>query len=196
MTLRDRAWLLISLCCLGAGGIAELVPPPEDSARLEAIPMRGTGFSGQDLTMTESMRAGLKGARLLQRRYSFRGRPFLVTVLDGSGNRAAVHDPTYCLRGDGATVVNLGTVELANGTARRMRVETDQGTSEALLWFSSPESQFRSFPRYWAMTAWRRLTLGNGGNEPLLVTVETAVEPGVEADWTASARDWFPQLGL
>jgi len=196
MKLRDRAWLLISLGCLGAGGIAELMPPPQDSARLDAIPLRGTGFSGQDLPIPESVREGLKGARHLQRRYAFQGRPYLVTVLDGSANRAAVHDPTYCLRGDGANVIHLGTVALANGTARRMRVETAQGESEVLLWFSSPESQFRSFTRYWAITAWRRLTLGKGGHEPLLVTVETEVEPGREADWIRSAQDWFPQLGI
>jgi hypothetical protein len=118
----------------------------------------------------------------------------IVTVVDGSGNRRAVHDPGFCFRGAGWTVVTEAPLALPHGEARRVVLRRGADELEAVYWFSDGRRAYSSPARYWFDTTWRRLTFGRSGAEPVLVLVVPAQGRG--PNWPEWLRRWpgFTQL--
>lgn len=120
-----------------------------------------------------------------------RGAAVVATVVDGSGNRAAVHDPSYCFRGAGWTVAAETPVALSHGSAVKVSLRREGAELEAVYWFSDGRRAYASPPRYWWDTTLRRLTLGASGPEPVLVLLVPAKERA--PDWDEWLARW-PQF--
>jgi Protein of unknown function (DUF3485) len=112
----------------------------------------------------------------------------VATVVDGSGNRRAVHDPGFCFRGAGWTVAAEAILALPHGEARRVTLRRDSEELEAVYWFSDGRRAHASPVRYWMDTTARRLTLGHSGPEPVLVLLVPA--QGRASDWAGWLRRW------
>ena len=162
----------------------DAVPLPDAVGHLMALPAHGADFVSRDLPLEPGEIAALGPAAHLKRLYAWRGQRFAVLAVDGTHNRHAVHDPQYCLRGDGWQLVSQHAIPLDIGQAMLSRFVRGQRVVEALYWYTDGETRYASPLRYWWQTALRRLTLGVSGNEPILVVVQS-----VDAD----PLDW-PQL--
>jgi hypothetical protein len=120
-----------------------------------------------------------------------RGAAVVATVVDGSGNRRAVHDPGYCFRGAGWTVVAETPLWLAHGEAVQVQLKREGAELEAVYWFSDGRSAYASPMRYWRESTLRRLTLGRSGDEPVLILLVPA--QGTKVDWPGWLARW-PQF--
>ncbi len=120
-----------------------------------------------------------------------RAAPVVVTVVDGSGNRRAVHDPGYCFRGAGWTVVTETPLLLAHGEAVQVKLRREGAELEAVYWFSDGQSAYASPMRYWRESTLRRLTLGRSGDEPVLILLVPV--QGTRVDWPEWLARW-PQF--
>ena len=167
-------------------------PIPDALRDLEEIPIRGIGFEGKDVPLTERERDNLSGANVLKRIYRVNGQRFLMTVTDGTRNRHAVHDPTYCFRGDGWHVEHSFQVPLYAGAARLVKLRRHDRHTEAVFWYSDGRTRHSSIVRYWFQTTVRRLTLGVFRPEPVLVLLRPIGHETV--DWGPLFNE-LPMLG-
>ena len=174
----------------------KLIPISTAEDRLKRIPLSGMRFHGIDVEVSPEEKQHLGEASILKRIYRFDGRKYWLTVVDGSKNRKAVHDPSYCYHGDGQQVDTDSKVDLGDGSGRVIRVQRNRGGFEQLTWFSDGETQYDGFLKYRLATAMRKLTFGKSGAEPVFVMVRTNAAPGEIVDWSGPAQEWFPQLGL
>jgi len=131
------------------------------------------------------------GVNVLKRDATVGGDHAVLTVIDGTKNRHAVHDPVFCFRGAGWDIVSQENIPMSNGEARLVHLRQDKDTAEALYWFSDGQTQFDRPLEYWWKTALRRLTFGASGNEPVLVVL-TSTGPTLP-HWQALLKSW-PEL--
>lgn len=193
---QNLIWFLCIGVCLLVAILWEFLPRAASEDRLGSIPLAGKNFWGNEMPLTENEKAAIGAAEAIKRGYIFDGKEFLVTVLDATQNRSAVHDPSYCLRGGSSEPMEEGFVDLASGQAKRWAIESGETRKELLCWFSSPKGQYSSFPRYWFYSALRRMTLGYGVEEPLFVVVQAEVPLGETVPWEAASKEWFAEMGL
>lgn len=162
------------------GGLWDFYPLPSAEVRLKQVRASGPNFSSQDLALTSSEQAVLAKAKVIHRRYEFEGHTVFVTVIDGTENRHAVHDPGYCFRGAGWVVCGKESLRVPGGSAECFKVRRNTETMDAVYWFSDGSQRHTSFPRYWWQTTLRRLTLGRSGPEPVMVVLQSNDR---EPDW-------------
>jgi len=180
MTRRYLIWVaLVSAVLIGL--LWQWLPLPDASRRLADLPANGPGFTGRDLPLSGAESSVFEGATVLKRLYQVGDRRFLLTVIDGTRRRQAIHDPLYCLRGAGWQVVLDQPTVLPGGSARWIQASRDGVHAEALTWFTDGRLRHGSISRYWWQTTLRRLSLGRSGPEPLLVQLQP-VGAGT-ADW-------------
>lgn len=171
------------------------LPLEEGPDRLAGLPLSGPGFQSRRIDLTEADRKFLGGARGLQHLIQLDdGARIMLTVIDGSGNRHAVHDPTYCLSGGGWRIARRHAVVLQSGQANWMILNKDGRSMEALWFFDDGAGQFTSPLSYLARTSARRATLGRSGPEPLLVTLRGM--PDETVDWQRVRRVLLPSLNF
>lgn len=163
---RIALWGLLAIC-VTLGSIWRMFPLPDAQDRLRQLPAVSDGQPGRDLALTKAEIRWLGDAQAVKRAYRFGGREFLVIAIDGTRNRRAVHDPTFCW-----TVIRSTDQPLPGGSGTVLRVIEDGMEKEVLFWFSDGVSKHASPARYWLQASWRRATLGRLGNEPLLLIVE------------------------
>jgi len=197
MKLSRKQMLLGTLCGLAA--IIALVwpalPMSEGTNRLANIPLDGPDFHSVSMELSPADTKFLAGASAVQRIVRPRqGPPFMLTVIDGSGNRHAVHDPTYCLAGGGWNIMNKQKMTMASGEATWLSMEKDGVKMEALWFFDDGSEQFTSPLTYWSRASLRRATRGLSGPEPLLVMLR--IPPGESADWKRIPQVLLPALGF
>lgn len=197
MKPRRKRMIVATLC--GIAAITALVWPILPMAggvdRLAAMPLNGPDFESQTIEISAADRDFLAGARAVQRVVRpRRGAPILVSVIDGSGNRHAVHDPRYCLAGSGWRVRSEKQMTLASGMGNWISMEKDGATMEALWFFDDGTQQFTSSQQYWWRASLRRATRGLSGPEPLLVMLR--VPPGEQANWGRIRQVILPSLGF
>ena len=172
--VRRALWGGVPLLAVLATVAWEVVPLQVAASRVAALPAEGLGVSIRTIPLT-SMEAELyQGVSVCKRSYRIGRLDTQVLIVDGSRNRHAVHDPTFCFRGAGWLVVNRYPVPLPGGEACALRLERSGIQQEALYWFTDGRSRHASAPRYWWQTSLRRLTMGLAGDEPLLVVVQPA----------------------
>lgn len=140
--------------------------------RLDAVPLRTADLSGRDLALTETELKVLGRVDLVHRLYQFGGREVFVTLIDGTRDRHAVHDPRYCFRGAGWGIVQEEDRLLAGGTARWLRANAGEQPAEAVFWFSDGKVPYASLGRYLWQTAVRRVTFGRVGEAPVLIVLQ------------------------
>jgi exosortase/archaeosortase family protein len=159
-------WGLL-LVCVTIGYIWKTFPVPGAGARLDRMPSAANGAMCRDVPLSESERQRVGDARAIKRAYRCDGREFLVTVIDGTANRRAVHDPTYCW-----TIISSADQPLAGGHGTVVQVADKGAEKEILFWFSDGSAKYAEPVRYLFQTGLRRATLGWSGEEPVLVLVE------------------------
>lgn len=193
-----RKRVLLSILC-GASAIIALfwpmLPMADDDDRLATISMDGPDFQSRPLPLSDADKSFLAGAKAIQRIVQTRhGSLIILSVIDGSGNRHAVHDPAYCLAGGGWSIRAQEEVALSSGAANRILMEKDGETMEAMWFFDDGQTQFASPIEYWWRASLRRVTRGQSGSEPVLVMLR--VPPGGQADWKHVRQVILPALGF
>lgn len=173
-------WTLLIIAAL-LGCIWSFFPLSNGEAQMQTLPLTGPHFYGKDLPLSEFEKTQLPNVGILKRLYRVDTQNFLVTVLDGTHNRHAVHDPRYCFRGEGWAIVNEKPFTLPYGEGNLFTLKRGIIEREALAWFTQGNFQFASPLQFWLLTSLRRLTLGFSGPEPLLVLVQPMDEE--KPDW-------------
>jgi exosortase/archaeosortase family protein len=163
---RIGPWSLL-LVCMAMGSLWQVLPLPDAQEKLQRMPTASGGEPSREIALTESEIRWLGEAQAVKRVYHLGGRDFLVTAIDGSRNRRAVHDPIYCW-----TVTKATEQPLPGGSGTVLRVVEEGIEKEVLFWFSDGSRKHASPARYLLQASWRRATLGWWGDEPLLVLVE------------------------
>lgn len=184
-------WLWIFFGFVVAVGLIwEFFPLSDGAKEMARLPLSGKDFYGKDVPITAFEKEYLPNVGILKRLYRVGSNNFFVTVLDGTHNRHAVHDPRYCFRGEGWDVVEeipfmtpYGEANLF--TLRKMGIER-----QALAWFTQGNTHFSSPMDYWIRTSIRRLTLGLSGPEPLLVMVQPT--DVAKPDWNRLMEKFKP----
>jgi hypothetical protein len=185
-----RLWLATA-CALGLAGLWQFFPLADAAGRLEALPVKGLFFNARPMSLNPAEHEIYGRARVLKRLVRMRGQAFTLTVIDGTRNRHAIHDPLYCFRGAGWEVQVATDVNLPHGTARAVSLRQAGKQGEAVYWFSNGRQAFASATRYWTETTLCRLTLGRSGDEPVLVIL-TSVDDRAP-DWGGILAIW-PEL--
>lgn len=182
--VKRRTPLLLWIALIGVmllGALWEGVSLPNATGRLEKLPLKGLGFAGQELPLKEVEQKVFGKADVLNRVYVAGGQKFVLTVIDGTADRHAVHDPLYCFKGAGWTVRSREPLRVAGGEAALLRLGKRERDAEALIWFSDGRERHASALRYWWQTTLRRVSLGRSGEEPILIILQPA--EGSSLDW-------------
>lgn len=178
-------WLGLILA-LTAGVIWQFYPLPDASNRINSVPLKGIGFAGENIPLSEFEQSFFKGVNVLKRGYKVGNDLFFITMLDGTHNRHIVHDPYYCLKGSGWNMVSEKDLPINKGVAKLVELERRGETREAIFWFSDGYRNYTSPMSYWWDTTVRRFTLGKSGPEPILIMVQPVSKKTV--DWNAFQR--------
>lgn len=157
---------------LAIGALWRFVPIEGAEQRLLRLPTQGEGFRSWSVPLKDDERKLLGAGIAVRRLYQVDGKQLLVSVVDGTLNRHAVHDPMYCFAGAGYRVVRDEQVAIDGGAARSVRIANQQSESNIMYWFSDGRTRHASILRYWWQTTLRRITFGASGDEPLLVIVQ------------------------
>jgi hypothetical protein len=148
---------------------AQLWPLPDAAARIARLSPAGVWHRSVPVELAPWEREFFRRAAVVKRMVAVQQERVVLTVIDGSHNRQAVHDPEFCFRGAGWTVEATTEVPIGSGRARLLRLRKGATTAEALFWFSDGEVSFSAPWRYWIAATWRRLTFGQSGADPVLV---------------------------
>lgn len=188
-------WGILCFVTASCALVWPILPMVSGSDRLASLPMKSRFFQSQDWELTPAETEFLGGASAVQRVIvPLHGPTMILSVIDGSGNRHAVHDPRYCLAGGGWIIRSEQRMAMSSGEAHWISMEKDGESMEALWFFDDGERQFTSPIRYWWSASLRRATRGLSGSEPLLVMLRVA--PDQPADWTQIRQEILPALGF
>lgn len=172
-----------------------MIPMPNAEARLAAIPKSGPEFEAHPVELSAADLNFLGKARAVQYMIALRsGAQLMLTVIDGSKNRHAVHDPSYCFSGAGWSISKKDTIKLGSGEANWVSLVNGEQRNEALWFFDDGTHQFTSPLEYWLATSSRRVTLGRSGAEPVLVTLRGISDKPI--DWNRVRQILLPALGF
>ncbi|MCB1136252.1 MAG: exosortase-associated EpsI family protein [Chlamydiia bacterium] len=181
--------LLIFACAVGF--MWEFFELPTAKNRIAQLPLVKKGYIGREIGLTDSELSFFQGVTVVKRVYNVGNQKCFITILDGTRNRHAVHDPFYCYRGDGWTLLEKVPLKVPGGTAEILRMEKNGVVSESMYWFSNGQTRHASMFLYLWQATIRRLTLGRSGEEPIRITV--APIEGNTLDWNAVVAN-FPEL--
>lgn len=184
-------WGAIAIA-VGLGVVWQLFPLEDATPRLEALPHRGVMMVSEDLPVTEAEQSIYNEATVLKRLVQVRGQRVILTIIDGTRNRHAVHDPLFCFRGAGWEVLDAESIAVEWGEAQRVELARRGEPAEALYWFTDGDRAFGSSLSYWWRTTLRRVTLGASGAEPVLVVLTPVDSRPI--NWDALLDGW-PELG-
>jgi len=172
----------------------EFFPTKASTTRLEEIPLKEHGMSGHVVPLTPLEQDLLGPAEAIKRIYFYEGRRYLLTVTDGTQNRHAVHDPTYCFTGAGWTITDSKPIRVPGGEGRLHQMTRAHEKASALVWFDDGERAFHGQMTYWLRTSLRRMTLGHAGDEPLLIIIRPL--DARPADWDEITTGFIPLLNI
>jgi len=188
--VKPRAkWLWLALAVFIPLGVAwSTYPLPDASPRLSQLFPHGSPVSSRDIPLEDGEETVFAGATVLKRLATVQNQIVVVTVIDGTRNRHAVHDPLFCFRGAGWEIGGEEMIPLGTGAARLLHLRKGEDRADALCWFSTGNRQFTSPLLHWWKTSLRRLTFGKSGPEPVL-TILSSTSEGLP-DWPALIRAW------
>jgi hypothetical protein len=159
------------------------------------LPASSPDFQSRPVKFAAADQALLGAARATQNLIVMRGGgQLLLTVIDGTRNRHAVHDPVYCFSGAGWQALVKNKVKLNSGEATWISLGNRGRKAEALWFYDDGQRQFTSPLDYWLATSRRRLTLGLSGDEPVLVTLRSL--PDEPVNWDRVRQILLPALGF
>ncbi|GAA5482977.1 hypothetical protein [Haloferula sargassicola] len=173
--------------------VARSIDLPDASERIARFPTAGPAFSSKPVELSDFEKDTLGEAQGYKAIYQWRGLRYAITMIDGTRNRQAVHDPRYCFRGAGWKIGEESTLDLAGGQARHVHLEREGDQADALFFYSDGKRAFDSPVEYWARTTARRWLRGLGGEEPVLVMVQP-LDPRIGLD--PAVHGLLPLLGI
>ena len=150
----------------------DLVPLPDAQNRVARLAPSGLGFTSREVPLNETEKPIFGAAQVVKRIYRVGRENFIVVIIDGSRNRHAVHDPTYCFRGAGWTITGERALTLPGGAGKILSLRKGNETREAVFWFSDGQARHAQVTRCWWQSALRRLSFGASGPAPVLVLVQ------------------------
>lgn len=193
-TTRPRlVWIVLALALI-FGALWQFVPLSDASARLDSLPAASEGVRTQDVALDPSEAEIFSRARVVKRMASVDGQEVMMTAIDGTRDRHAIHDPRFCFQGAGWRILSQTPISLNKGDASLVKLEKDGKTTEAVYWFTDGARQFSSPTTYWTTTTLRRLTFGKSGSEPILVIL--AAPDGATMNWQQILKTWGPLQSL
>ena len=194
-TTRHRMWLWVVLVfAVVCGSVWGLYPIADAAKRLAAVPKRGPDFDSRDVALTASELTVLGRVNLIHRQYELNRRAFYATLVDGTKDRHAVHDPRYCFQGAGWKVLDERKLPLPGGEANWVRAINGGREVQALFWFSDGATRYTSLARYWGQTTLRRMSLGRSGPEPVMIVLQSFGNE--QPDWASFAPEVIARLRL
>jgi hypothetical protein len=173
------------------GVLWERVRLPNAKDRFGRIPLKGLGFAGQELPLDEVELKVFGKADVLNRVYAAGPYKFVLTIIDGTNDRHAVHDPLYCFKGAGWSVDGQIPKRIAGGEGKILKLSKEGRQVEAMIWFSDGRERHASALLYWWQTTVRRITIGKSGDEPILIVIQPAGQAALNWDVIFDA---FPSL--
>ena len=192
--MNHALWALL-VVALGIGFLWEMYPLKSATSRIEKLPLSGINFQAESLPLNEQDLEFMKGANAYKYLLVFNQQSFFITIMDGTKNRHAIHDPTYCFVGAGWKVANEERIHFENGYGTLLTMERGANSNEALYFFSDGLRQYSSVIRYWWDTMIRRLTLGKISEEPILIIVQP-IQIDTAVNWERLSRQFIPFLVL
>lgn len=183
-------WIAL-VCAIIIGALWQFYPLPDAQSRMDALPIKGTDFSGTNIPLSDFEKTFFVNVGILKRMYKVGNQNLFIYALDGTRNRHAVHDPFYCFRGAGYDIAEQKVVSIPGGTANLVHLTKDGMVRETLYWFSNGKQHFYSPMRYWWETTLRRITFGQSGPEPILIVVQPIDKDTL--DWEVLPKQ-FPEL--
>ncbi len=183
-------WLALLFTAV-TGAALELQKLPDASARMAGLSLQNASVQTQNIPLEPAEEIAFAGCSWLKRLVSVGHDQVILTVLDGTRNRHAIHDPTFCFRGAGWEIEQQEPIALDKGTGTIVKLTKDGSKAEALYWFSDGTKQFASPLVYWWDTALRRLSFGASGAEPILIILSPTTEAA--PDWKSILKAW-PEL--
>lgn len=190
---RTALWVAIGLAVV-SGMLWAVYPLPDAAERLNLVPKTGASFASEDIALTPTELQVLGRVNLLHRKYQLGSTEFYATVIDGTKDRHAVHDPRYCFQGAGWNVVSERKLSLQGGEAHLVHAINGKYEVQALFWFSDGAQRYTSLLRYWWQTTLRRMSLGRSGAEPVLVVLQSFGQQ--QPEWSALAPTVIASLKL
>jgi hypothetical protein len=171
---------------------ASFIPLTDASARLNAFPLKGARYASREIPLDPAEIPVIGPARCIKRLCQTPTQRVLISIIDGTRNRHAMHDPEYCFRGSGWLSTERHSFAIPGGTACRLELKKDSLASEALFWFSNGQSRHSSPAKVWLQSAARRLSFGLGGPAPVLILISPAI-PGTPINWQTLIEE-MPEL--
>lgn len=190
--LRTVLWWMLGIAVV-ACVVLEMTPRRWVASRLGDLPLMGVGFAGRDLPLTAAETTVFKRALVVKRLYQVGNERFVLLAVDGGGDRHAIHDPLYCFRGAGWTLVGESCLKLAGGQARLARLRKGRETAEAVYWLTDGQHRHTSALTAWGQSAVQRLGLQNPSRRPVLVLLQPV--SGTTANWQ-DLLDQFTALSV
>lgn len=187
---QTKLWIFLVIAIFLAM-IWQFYPLPDAQQRMEDFPLYGPAFAGKKLQLTSFEKDFFKKTNIMKRLYDVEGANYFITVLDGTNDRHAVHDPYYCFKGGGWEIISSREVKIPGGHAMLVDMKKDGRQIEALYWFSNEKEHYSSALTYWLQATLRRLTLGLSGPEPVLITVQPITSEKIQLDLL---EEDFPEL--
>ncbi|MBT63178.1 exosortase-associated EpsI family protein [Coraliomargarita sp. SDUM461003] len=165
-----------------AAGYMRTLELEDASKRIALFPQTGPGFTARSVALTDFESDMLGEASGYKWIYTWKGLRYAITILDGTHNRQAVHDPRYCFRGAGWQIETDEVISLAGGSARKLSLkkpaaknmlqDSREVRSEALFFYSNGELVFDAPLEYWLRATLRRWLRTYGGDEPVLIMIQ------------------------
>ena len=187
-----RRWLWLALGTVMAMSLLwELVPRSDATARLNRLPVAGFHLVSRDIPLNKVEEDIYHGANVRKRLYQAGHEKFILLAIDGTHDRHAVHDPTYCFLGGGWKVGTDRTLPIPGGVARLLNLTKSDGNVEIMFWISDNHVRHGSAMRAWWQSTLRRLTFGLSGEEPVIFILQPL--PGTTVNWD-DIRVEFPAL--
>lgn len=191
---RKFLWSLLAASAI-VTVIWPMIPVAPAKSRLVAVSGNHRVYQIRAVDLTAEDKAFLGKAKAAQYLITMRsGGHLVLTVIDGTENRHAVHDPAYCFSGGGWKIREKRTITVSSGEATLITLTQGSQTAEALWFFDDGKQQFTSPFDYWFKTSCRRMTLGRSGSEPVLVTLRSLT--GEPVDWDRVRQILLPSLGF
>lgn len=191
-TKKNRFLWIFLLFAIALSLSWEMISIPDAKARLDALPSSGSFYSSQTLPLSKQEKQIFAGCHMVKRIYKVDNQKVFVSIVDGTKNRNAVHDPSVCFTGGGWSVVKTTSLSIPKGTIDILTLKKEKNTQEVLVWFSEGDRIYSSALTYWARTALRRISYGKSGPEPVRVVVQPLFSKQ-RMDWEQLLQK-FPEL--
>jgi hypothetical protein len=185
-----RIWLAFGIIIV-LNALWQYVPLADAKLRLGRVPLKGLGFAGREVPLSKVERKVFGRASVIKRLYVAGGQQFVLTIIDGTTDRQAIHDPKYCFSGAGWKVNGSRDFNIPKGSGTVLSLEKAGQKVEGLIWFSDGERRYSNPFRYWMQTTIRRITLGWSGSEPVLILIQPAGKS--EIQWNDLLNE-FPSV--